>query len=261
MSDGAKEQQREFFTRLKVVVVETSRSIWCKRNEHGNFLRENSCSSATVRAASTRIMVNSTRFIRRCRWARRFQTSTFTRLHAGAVQLGERGGERFRDSRQGRTVAVEMRSGEGYFRPSARATVTLGENIFRVKSANASMLRLENIGAGNAPSGTKIPAGTKIGKSRSLIKLTESSRNFRCERLQFVGRRKVVNLSNSYDVAFSDCTFRRDLRDGQFSGGLTIDGDGYGSHGSTAARSSLNLRQECSSRAPSATSSSPIADS
>jgi hypothetical protein len=128
--------------------------------------------------------------------------------------------------RQGRTVAVEVRSGEGYFRPSPRATVTLGENIFRVKSASDSSLRLENIGPGNAPSGTTIPAGTKIGKSRSLIKLTQSSRNFRCERLQIVGRRKVVNLSNSYDSAFADCTFRRDLRDGQFSGGLTIDGDG-----------------------------------
>lgn len=132
----------------------------------------------------------------------------------------------FKLPRAGRTVTVEVRSGEGYFRPSAGTTITLGENIFRVKSAKGTSLRLENTGPGNEPEDTMILAGTKIGKARSLIKLTRSSRNFRCERLQIVGRRKVVNLSNSYDAAFSDCTFRRDLRDGKFSGGLTIDGDG-----------------------------------
>jgi hypothetical protein len=126
----------------------------------------------------------------------------------------------------GRSVAVQVRSGEGFFEPHTGATVTLGENIFRVRSVTKGSIQLENPGRANDPPGTLIPAGTKIGKSRAVIKVTRTARNFRGEGLQIVGRRKVLNLSNSYDVAFADCTFRRDARDTTFKGGLTIDGDG-----------------------------------
>lgn len=134
--------------------------------------------------------------------------------------------ESFTFPRQGRAVSVKVRAGEGFFQPSAGTTVTIGENIFRVRAASKTTLRLENIGRANDPAGTIIAAGAKIGKARSVIKVTRTSRNFRCERLQIIGHRKVVNLSNSYNVVFSDCILRRDTRNGEFSGGVTIDGDG-----------------------------------
>jgi hypothetical protein len=126
----------------------------------------------------------------------------------------------------GKSVTVKIKSGEGYAAPSKGATVSVGENLFDVRSAEGTKLVLVNRGQANPPSGTVIPAGTRIGKSRAVIKLTRTVRNFRCEGLQVIGRRKVVNLSNSYDATFVDCIFKRDGRGGKFSGGLTIDGDG-----------------------------------
>ncbi len=125
-----------------------------------------------------------------------------------------------------RKVTIAVRTGEGYFVPSVGTTVSLGENLFRVEKAKAGELQLSNDGPANDPPGTTLAAGTRIAKSRSLIVLTRSSRNFRCENLKIVGRRKILNLSNSYDLEFRDCVFVRDLRDGGFRGGLTIDGDG-----------------------------------
>lgn len=128
--------------------------------------------------------------------------------------------------RRNRSVTVAVRTGEGYFVPRAGTTVSLGENLFRVESAKAGELRLSNDGQHNDSPGTVVPAGTKIAKSRSIIVLTRSSRDFRCENLKIVGRRKILNLSNSYDLEFRDCVFVRDSRESEFSGGLTIDGDG-----------------------------------
>ncbi|WP_044891829.1 hypothetical protein [Opitutus terrae] len=132
----------------------------------------------------------------------------------------------------GREAKVSLRTGPGFFVPDARATVSIGENLFRVTRVQAgrngrpAVVRLENPGRSNAPPGTRIAAGAKVGKARSIVKLTRTVRNFRCENLQIVGRRKALVVSNSYEVAFADCTFLRDLRDGGFKGGLTIDGDG-----------------------------------
>jgi len=123
-------------------------------------------------------------------------------------------------------VQVTLRKGNGFFAPSRGTTVSIGENVFRVEQQNGNTIRLANLGPANDPRGTVIPAGSKIAKSRTVLKLTRSTRHFRAEGLQIVGRRKVVSISNSYDVAFVDCTFRRDLRDRAFRGGLTLDGDG-----------------------------------
>ena len=123
-------------------------------------------------------------------------------------------------------VDVKIRTGEGFFTPPERCVVSIGENIFRVKKAWRDTLILQNRGRANAPRGTVIPTGEKIAKSRTILKLTRSTRDFRCENLTIVGRRKAVNISNSYEVSFADCVFIRDLREGGFTGGLTIDGDG-----------------------------------
>ena len=124
------------------------------------------------------------------------------------------------------SVRVKVRKGEGFFVPTRGTTVSIGENVFRVELQSGTTLRLENLGPANDPPGTVISAGAKIAKSRTILKLTRSTRHFRAERLQVIGRRKIVSISNSYDVAFADCIFRRDLRDGGFRGGLTLDGDG-----------------------------------
>lgn len=128
--------------------------------------------------------------------------------------------------RRGSAVRVTVHSGEGAFVPPVKATVSIGENVFCVDRATAKSFSLANCGPANAPRGTRIPAGAKIAKARTVLKVTKTSRHFRCEGLQIVGRRKCLNLSNSYDVAFTDCIFVRDLRDGSFQGGVTIDGDG-----------------------------------
>jgi hypothetical protein len=132
----------------------------------------------------------------------------------------------FKLPREGGAVSVEIKTGEGYFLPAVGEAVTVDQAILRVEKTGRDTLRLSNPGRGNPPRGTLVHAGTKIGKSRALIKVTRTSQNFRCEHLQIVGHRKTLNLSNSYDSAFVDCTFRRDSRAGNSNGGLTIDGDG-----------------------------------
>ncbi len=77
----------------------------------------------------------------------------------------------------------------------------------------------------NPPAGTLLPIGTKIGKSRSVIKLTRTTRDFRAQGLRIFGRRKALNLSNSYESCFTDCDFVR-RPDAAVQGGLTLDGDG-----------------------------------
>lgn len=126
----------------------------------------------------------------------------------------------------GGVAKAVVRSGEGYFVPPRGATVSIGENLFRVENSSPHALHLANEGRDNDPPGTTFSAGSKIAKSRSILKVTRTTRDFRCEDLKIVGRRKILNLSNSYGLVFTDCVFVRDLRDGGFSGGLTIDGDG-----------------------------------
>jgi hypothetical protein len=127
---------------------------------------------------------------------------------------------------RGMSTIVAVRTGEGFFSPDVRGTVTIGDNIFCVDRIGVGTLSLANCGRANAPRGTVILAGTKIGKSRSVLKLTRTARDFHCENLQIIGHRKALNLSNTYDATFLNCRFVRDLRAGGFTGGLTIDGDG-----------------------------------
>lgn len=131
-----------------------------------------------------------------------------------------------------RAVKIRLRRGDGRFVPGERATISIGDNLFRVDRVYRAdgratvTVRITNPGRANAPRGTVIAAGTKAGKSRSILKLTRSVRDFRCENLRIIGRRKALVVSNAYEIAFADCVFERDLRGGGFEGGLTIDGDG-----------------------------------
>lgn len=126
----------------------------------------------------------------------------------------------------GEEVEVAVRRGEGFHLPSRITSITVGAEIFRVVSAKGDRLVLRNPGRGNAAPGTVIAAGARIGKSRAVIRLTQSTRDFAAEGLTIIGRRKVLNLSNSYRVRFTDCVFVRDARGGGHRGGVTIDGDG-----------------------------------
>lgn len=126
-----------------------------------------------------------------------------------------------------RMVNVVTSSGPGNFQPVAGEPVTVGDQLFEVASTGKNSLQLRNVGRGNAPSGTKISAETKIAKSRAVIKLTQSTRDFRAEKIQFIGHRKILNLSNSYEMEFVDCRFVRQPADADDArSGLTIDGDG-----------------------------------
>ncbi len=130
---------------------------------------------------------------------------------------------------RGRSVRVRLRPGG--FVPPPRTIVSIGENVFAVQRALGNpfagpAVTLGDDGPANAPAGTVVPAGARLGRARTLLRLTESTRNFRCENLRIVGHRKALDLSNTYQTALADCTLVRDLRAGGFRGGLTIDGDG-----------------------------------
>jgi hypothetical protein len=126
-----------------------------------------------------------------------------------------------------RDVTVATALGEGNSQPRTGETVTIGGQLFEVAGSGNASLRLLNPGRGNVPPGTKLSAGARIALSRAVVKVTQSTRNFRAEKLQFVGHRKVLNLSNSYDMEFIDCRFtRKPVVNSDTKGGLTIDGDG-----------------------------------
>jgi hypothetical protein len=124
----------------------------------------------------------------------------------------------------GKTVAVRVRSGEGFFELPSRGVITVGEALLEIVSRKGDSITLRNPGHNNPPPGTVLPASTTIGKSRSVIKLSRSTRDFHAEGLRIYGRRKALNVSNSYGSTFLDCDFVRSP-DASVKGGLTIDGD------------------------------------
>lgn len=126
-----------------------------------------------------------------------------------------------------RSVTVATAVGEGNFQPRKGDVVTVAGQLFEVTASEKASLHLRNPGRGNDPPGTKISSGAYIASSRAVIKLTQSTRNFRAEKLQFIGQRKILNLSNSYGMEFIDCRFlRQPAAASETKGGLTIDGDG-----------------------------------
>ncbi len=126
-----------------------------------------------------------------------------------------------------RMVSIATSSGPGNFQPATGEAITVDGQLFEVVVSGKTSLQLKNVGRGNAAPGTKVPGGAKIAKSRAVIRLTQSTRGFRAEKIQFVGHRKVLNLSNSYDSEFVECRFVRQPADaGDAKSGLTIDGDG-----------------------------------
>lgn len=134
--------------------------------------------------------------------------------------------EDFLVPKPGGIVNVVTSQEPGNFQPNAGEVVAVDDQLFEVVDVGSGSLRLRNPARGNSSAGTKISAGSKISKSRAVIKLTQSTRDFKAEKLSFVGRRKVLNLSNSYGIEFIDCRFVRDSGGTDTKGGLTIDGDG-----------------------------------
>lgn len=132
----------------------------------------------------------------------------------------------------GGRVGVKLATGTGHYVPAVGNTISIGTNLFRVAKVfkkdgpDTASVVLEYFGRGETSPKTEIPAGARVGKARSVVRLTQTTRDFRCENLQIVGRRKALSISNTYDCVFADCIFVRDARDSRFKGGLTIDGDG-----------------------------------
>ncbi len=166
----------------------------------------------------------------------------------------------------GKTVTVRVRSGEGFFELPPNGTITVGEAILEIVGRSKGsvtlrnpVLRAPNGGAGltpakeslaemvgvkpapppeqtqatvspalgfNPPPGTILPSGTKIAKSRAVIRVTRTTRDFSAQGLRVFGRRKALNVSNSYETLFVDCDFVRRPDATTPVGGLTIDGDG-----------------------------------
>jgi hypothetical protein len=125
----------------------------------------------------------------------------------------------------GKSFEVQVRTGPGYAFPNARSPVSLEAGLFEVVRVEKDTLTLLNPGRANPPEGTLLPAGSRMATSRTIIKLTKTTRDFHASGLRVFGRRKALNLSNSYETSFEDCDFCR-RPDAAVRGGLTIDGDG-----------------------------------
>lgn len=126
----------------------------------------------------------------------------------------------------GRTVVAHIRDGENFHEPPKSGAITVGEALFAIVERTGDNLTLRNPPTGNPAAGTVLPAGTPLAKSRSIIKVTRTTRGFEAQGLRIFGRRKALNLSNSYESTFVDCDFVRRPDATTPAGGLTIDGDG-----------------------------------
>jgi hypothetical protein len=126
----------------------------------------------------------------------------------------------------GKTVSVRVRTGEGFFELPPSGVLTIGEALLEIVVRSKDSVTLRNPGLGNPPPGTILPAGTKIAKSRAVIRVTRTTRDFSAQGLRVFGRRKALNVSNSYESLFIDCDFVRRPDSTTPVGGLTIDGDG-----------------------------------
>jgi hypothetical protein len=116
--------------------------------------------------------------------------------------------------------------GPGCFIPAPGDTVSVAGQSFRVESAGRdSPVKLVNLGHGNLPAGVRLESGSLVARERGLIVLSGSTRDFRCEGLTIRGRRKALDLSNSYGSSFVDCTIERRPAEARVSGGIVIDGD------------------------------------
>ena len=134
--------------------------------------------------------------------------------------------EQFPLPEPGKTVIVHVRTGDGFFALPKDGPITVGEALLETAARNGETVTLRNPDRGNPPAGTVLAAGTKIGKSRSVIKVTRTTRDFSASGLRIFGHRKALNLSNSYESSFQDCDFVRQPDATTRGGGLTIDGDG-----------------------------------
>lgn len=143
-----------------------------------------------------------------------------------AIKGGGHTTEAFQIPAVAETTHVAVTMADTFHLPRPGDALSIGEAMFRVVSVAPRRLEIANPGRGNPAPGTLLPKESPISRARAVVRLTQTTRGFRAEGLTLIGRRKVVNISNSYDVAFRDCVFIRDMTRGGFSGGLTLDGDG-----------------------------------
>lgn len=129
--------------------------------------------------------------------------------------------------RVGAPIEAEFSRQPGCFIPAPGDDVTVAGQSFHVESSgHGAQVRLVNVGRSNAPPGTPVPAGGLVSKERGLIVLASSTRGFRCEGITIRGRRKALDLSNSYDSSFVGCDIERIPAGARVIGGIVIDGDG-----------------------------------
>jgi hypothetical protein len=126
----------------------------------------------------------------------------------------------------GSSVDATFSRDAGCFIPPPGESVTIGSHSFRVDSVgHDGRVRLSNADQGKVALASHIEAGSVVAKARGLVVLAASTRGFRCERLTIRGRRKALDISNSYESSFSDCTIERRPDGAPVSGGIVIDGD------------------------------------
>ena len=133
--------------------------------------------------------------------------------------------EPFTLPRPGKNVTVRVRTGEGFFPLPRSGAITVGAALLEVAACSGDTVTLRMPSRGNPPPGTLLPAGTQIAKSRAVIRLARTTRGFSAQGLRVFGRRKALNLANSYESTFLDCDFVRRPDASTPPGGLTIDGD------------------------------------
>lgn len=101
--------------------------------------------------------------------------------------------------------------------------ISINNNLFQVTATTATTATITNMGKGNAASGTVINAGAAVMKGREVIIASSVVHDVTVENMTVIGRRKALNVSNSYNTTFKNVHFKwLPASDG---GGWTIDGD------------------------------------
>jgi hypothetical protein len=127
----------------------------------------------------------------------------------------------------GSPVDVVLSRETGFFLPDRGEALSVSGQSLRVGAVGRDgHLQLVNEGRGNLPPGARVDSGAPVAKERGLILLSASTRDFRCEGMTILGRRKALDISNSYSSAFVDCSIERRPDGARVNGGIVIDGDG-----------------------------------
>lgn len=110
----------------------------------------------------------------------------------------------------GDTVTVTV---DKYLECSVGRMLNIGDNLFGIKAYTDSTITFVNVGRGNWPAGTIIPAGTHLMKPRTAL-VWNHTQNLKIKDLTIRGNHlRVLRLDNTYGAEISNVKITRDMKE------------------------------------------------